>query len=156
MNDRPAEAGNGERLRLRAEDATDLGIVAACLQDAVVRRRDMGWQRRRRRFAMLANRYMWERKGGFRIRCGLHFDSVLRAQASGMEGIGDDAVLNLLTIGHEPLADDRQRLTLVFAGGPLVRLETECIDVSLDDIGEPWATPRHPDHGGDSGAEGGA
>lgn len=139
------------RLRLRAEDADDLAVISACLQDAVTSREQMRWQPKERRFAMLLNRYRWERQGGERIRAGLHFEGVEKVVTRDFDGVGPGQVLSLLAIASSARDEGRARITLVFAGGPLVRLETECIDASLDDIGEGWTTPRHPDHDGDAG-----
>ncbi|MCW5752717.1 MAG: DUF2948 family protein [Alphaproteobacteria bacterium] len=143
-------------LRLRAEDADDLAVISACLQDAVTSRAQMRWQQKERRFAMLVNRYRWERQGGERIRAGLHFDGVEKVVTRDLDGVGPDQVLSLLAIASSGREEGRARITLVFAGGPLVRLEAECIDASLNDIGEGWMTPRHPDHGEDptSGRDG--
>jgi len=47
-------------LRLRANDPKDLEVVSACLQDALVARRDMSFLDAERRFVMLVNRFRWE------------------------------------------------------------------------------------------------
>ena len=49
------------RLKLRARDPEDLGIISACLQDALVPLADMVFQRTEKRFVLVANRFMWER-----------------------------------------------------------------------------------------------
>ena len=46
-------------LRLRAIDQLDLSVIAAHLQDAVTKVADMGYDTRRRRLAILFNRFMW-------------------------------------------------------------------------------------------------
>lgn len=53
-------AGQG-RLKLRARDPEDLGVVSACLQDALVPLADMVFQKVEKRFILVANRFMWER-----------------------------------------------------------------------------------------------
>ncbi len=50
-----------ERLKLRARDAADMDVLAALLQDAILSPAEMTFQRRERRFVLLANRFMWER-----------------------------------------------------------------------------------------------
>lgn len=47
-------------LKLRARDAADLAIIAACLQDALVRPRDMTYLAEEKRFVLVANRFRWE------------------------------------------------------------------------------------------------
>ncbi|HYM32186.1 MAG TPA: DUF2948 family protein [Candidatus Cybelea sp.] len=146
-------------LRLRAEDAEDIAIIAACLQDAVLQRRQMTFLPKQRRFAMVVSRHCWEdeakqgergRKFGRRVVTGVHFDGVLKAETL---GFGRDApdMLELLTIAVEPGEDAAATLLLMFAGGPLVRLTVECIDAELSDIGPSWATPWRPRHAIDNG-----
>ena len=47
-------------LRLRAEDAEDLAVLSACLQDALVAVRDFAYDPGARVFIMAANRFRWE------------------------------------------------------------------------------------------------
>ncbi len=48
-------------LKLRARDPEDLGVISACLQDALVPLADMVFQKSEKRFVLVANRFMWER-----------------------------------------------------------------------------------------------
>src|SRR5437764_3732668 len=69
------------RLRLRAEDAEDLAVISACLQDALVSVRDLAYDREARSFVLVANRFRWERCGDGeaifeRSLCGLAFDAI--------------------------------------------------------------------------------
>src|SRR5436309_7302412 len=52
----PPEAG----LRLRAEDADDLAVISACLQDALVSVRDLAYDPEARSFVFVANRFPCE------------------------------------------------------------------------------------------------
>ena len=47
-------------LRLLAEEAEDLKIIAAAVQDAVVKAGNLKYEKRNRRFAVELNRYRWE------------------------------------------------------------------------------------------------
>src|SRR3546814_13398785 len=49
----------GRRLRLRAEDDEDLAVIAAVLQDAVVRVGDLAFLPSRRQFVGLFTRFCW-------------------------------------------------------------------------------------------------
>jgi hypothetical protein len=71
---------------------------------------------------------------------------VLKAEILGLDLKRRDQVLELLTIACEPRDGGAAALTLVFCGGPMVRLHVECIDCHLADMGEPWDTPRKPAH----------
>lgn len=148
-------------LRLRAIDELDLSVIAAHLQDAVAKVEDMGYDARRRRFAILFNRFMWEDveddKGQGpkadadapyrRVRSALHLDGVMRAQASGLRMANKEAVAELLTLKFEKKGDIDGVVVMSFAGGGALRLEVECIDAWLSDISAPWTTKLRPDHG---------
>lgn len=137
-------------LKLLALDAEDLDVISAHVQDAVVRVGDMGYAKAERRFVMLMNRYAWEasdaRGRGERRRAGLHFDFVLNAHAEGFDLGAKDGVLELLAVrfiaGEEPSGE----ILLTFAGGGTVRLEVECLEARLRDLGGVWAAKAQPRH----------
>lgn len=146
-------------LRLRAEDVEDITVLAACLQDAAVKVGDMAWQPKQRRFALLASRFRWEDEGNpdakrrliratphARVQTGLHFDGVLGVQSTGIDRSQSGAVLELLSILADPGEDGAAVLTLVFAGGGAVRLDVECVDAQMQDLGQPWPVRRAPQH----------
>ena len=132
-------------LRLKAEDAEDFRILAACLQDALVPVGDMSFDDATAEFVVLANRFRWEGdiRTGERVHCAVHFSGVRAVRRRGFDLRERGRVLALLTI--EGAAD---AVTLLFAEGAAVRLEGAGISGRLRDVGEPWpsaATPRHPD-----------
>ena len=142
-------------LRLRAQDAEDVTVLSACLQDATLKLGDVAYQPGQRRLAMLLNRFRWEderqgRKLGakphFRNRSGLHFDGVLRVRRQGFEQGDPQQVLELLSILAEPGEDATASLTLVLAGGGLLRLDVECIEAELRDTGAPYPVRHAPRH----------
>ena len=51
---------DGAALKLRAEDAEDLAVISACLQDALVPVRDLAYVPEDRTFLLVANRFRWE------------------------------------------------------------------------------------------------
>lgn len=137
-------------LKLLALDTEDLEIVSAHIQDAVVRVGDMGYAKGDRRFVLLMNRYAWEvgsKKGrGQRKRAGLHFDHVAAAHAEGFDMGAKDGVLELLTVAFEPVEVPGGRVLLTFAGGGRVRLDVECLEARLRDLGGVWAAKAEPRH----------
>lgn len=147
-------------LRLRAIDQLDLSVIAAHLQDAVVRVGDMGFDPTRRRFAILFNRFMWEDvqddqgagpKADLdapyrRVRSAVHFDGVMRVQSTGLRLSDKEAVAELLTLKFEPTDEPAGTMSLTFAGGAALRLEVECLDAWLTDISAPWSTRQRPGH----------
>lgn len=138
-----------EALRLRAEDADDLVVIAAMLQDAITRPADMAFDRRRRRFAAVFNRFAWERDGGAggpaRVRTGVHFDGVLAVKMKGINRRGRDP-LALLTIGLADAGDGAADITLEFAGGASLRLSVECVEAEIADLTRPWPAKSRPNH----------
>lgn len=140
------------RLHLHAVEADDLAVLSAAVASATVKRGDLGYQKIRRRFAFVCNRYRWEddsleNVGGSRVRAGVQINDVTRVQVQGLATRDADTVLELLSISMEPLEAPAARLILNFAGGMTVRLDAGCIDVLMDDMGRPWYTPNQPDHG---------
>ena len=139
-------------LTLAAEDAEDLEVISARLQDAVALVKDLVWLPKARRFAALFNRFKWEdpsRKGeGLRVRSGLTFESELSVKAQNIRESAGEAVLSLLAIRFSPNgADDPGgTIELVFSGGGTIRLDVECIDASLSDVSGEWAALGRPTH----------
>jgi len=135
------------RLRLLAQDADDLTVISAALQDAVCKIGDIAYEPATRRLTLGLNRYRWEgERGGERVRCGLQIGSVLKVQTRKLRLGAKDAVVELLTIAFEPGEAPGGVLTLNFAGGGDLRAYVECLDAVLADVSAPWPTPRTPVH----------
>jgi hypothetical protein len=144
-------------LKLIALDADDLAVISAHLQDAVLKVGDIAYLPRQRRFAAVGNRFDWAealRDGKFpaqefvRRQAALRFDRVLAARVQGIDLRRQDAVLELLAIGFEPGEPPAGVVTLRFADGGAIRLEVECIEAELKDLGPVWrakSMPQHPD-----------
>lgn len=141
--------------KLAALDADDLSVVSAHVQDAVVRVGDLLWKPGEKRFGLLMNRYAWEasdprRDAGERRRACLQFDRVLAAKTARIRREAPDAVLALLAVTFEPAADPALApsgaIVMTFAGGGAVRLEVECIEARLADLGAAWEARARPEH----------
>jgi hypothetical protein len=133
-------------LRLLAEDAEDLSVIAAALQDAVAKIGDIRFEKTGRRLTITFNRYRWEGEGGERVRSALQLGSVLGVEARRLRPGAKDAVVELLTMSFEPGDSPGGALTFSFAGGGDLRVLLECVDAILADISSPWPTPRTPRH----------
>ena len=145
-----------------ALDTDDLTVLATHLQDAVVRVRDMAFVPKNHRFALILNRFNWTKaldaastssasgkpQSFERRRCALRFEHVHRARISGFTQNDKRQVLSLMTIGFEQARESEPdgAITLLFAGGGAIRLEVECIEAELRDIGTGWRTVAKPDH----------
>ena len=143
----PPEAG----LRLRAEDADDLAVISACLQDALVSVRDLAYDPEARSFVFVANRFRWEAGGEGeaarfeRTLCGVAFDEVEGVAYRGFHRSEEDRILCLLAIRPNSAANGGT-IDLDFSGGPAIRLTASVIRCHARDFGEPWPTAWHPDH----------
>lgn len=144
-------------LRLRALDADDLAVVSSLAQDAVFPATEMAWDRRRRRFGLLLNRFRWEdadraqrmRRDVERVRSVLAVEDVLRVQSQGIDPRDADTVLSLLSVTFEPGQDGAGVVLLTLAGDGAIRVEVEALEVLLRDVTRPYRapsrrTPRHP------------
>jgi len=135
---------------LAAEDAEDLQVISARLQDAVARLGDLVYLSKSRRFAALFNRFKWEggERVNLRVRAGLHFDGVLSVKSRQLKRGAPDAVVSLLAITFTPKkeGDPSGTVELVFAGGGAMMLEVECINAGLADVSGEWAARGRPEH----------
>jgi hypothetical protein len=143
-----------QELKLIALDAEDLRVLSCHLQDAVIRVGDMAYLKQDRRFAAIANRFDWESAAkddgsDQRRRSGLRFERVSGARVQGFDLKHKDAVLALLAVTFEPAEEPSGAVTLHFAGGAAVRLEVECIEAELRDLGAAWRARARPAHAGD-------
>ena len=147
-------------LKLVAMDKEDLDILSAHLQDAVGLVGDMAYLRNQKRFAAILNRFVWEkalkpnakadRQDFERRRTALRFERVLSAQVQNIRQKMAGAVLELLAIRFEPGEAPSGTVSLIFAGGGIIRLEVECIEAEMADLGAAWETsslPKHPASG---------
>ena len=63
-----------------------------------------------------------------------------------MNPAGKDAVLNLLAVEFSETEAPSGVVTLTFSGGAAVRLEVECLEAELADLGPSWTTAACPVH----------
>jgi hypothetical protein len=140
-----------EQLKLAALDAEDLGVLAAHLQDAVMKVGDIDWRPREKRLVLTLNRFVWEKAGAGdrsfeRRRAMLHFARVEAVRSTRIRRDAPDAVLSLLTVRFEPGEAPAGRVVLEFSGGGALAAEVECIEAGLADLGAAWATASRPAH----------
>ena len=142
-------------LKLRAEDAEDLAVISACLQDALVPVRDLAYVPEDRTFLLVANRFRWENglspapgEAAYeRTLCGITFSEVAAVSYNGFRRTEDSRILSLLAIRPEDGA-----VHLEFSGGATIRLEVARILCLATDLGEPWPTQWQPRHDADERA----
>lgn len=143
-------------LRLLAEDQDDLAIISAAVQDAVGKVGGFEYLPLKRQFVLELNRFRWEilpkkpKQSDFvRVRSGLAINGVLGVHSKGVPQGDKEAVLEVLSLEFIPGATPPGGVLLIhFAGGSDLRLNVECLDVSLFDTDQNWSTPRRPRHQG--------
>ena len=139
-------------LKLRAISAEDLTVMSALLQDAAIGIGNLTWLAGERRFALIASRFIHEKRRWFRkpkgerTRSGLHFSGVMRVTTHDIDLADKDRILGLLAIRSEAGDDGAAIIQLDFSGGAAIRLEVECIDAILSDIGDTWDALARPHH----------
>ncbi len=145
-----------EELKLVALDHDDIEVISAHVQDALVKAADVRWQPRERRFVMALNRFDWmnaakDGKGAEapdyrRCRTALRFERVNACKCRGLDPANKDALLNLLAVEFAESDSPSGTVTLTFSGGGVIRLEVECLEAELADLGEIYAAALCPDH----------
>jgi len=131
-----------DRLKLMALDREGLGVISAHAQDTCLRRGDMRYLAGQKRFLVSGMRYDWagaEEGRAERVGSVLRFDRVLRVSHLGLDEGDSSRILNLLAVTFEKTDPPSGMVLLAFADGAVVRLEVECLEAELVDIG-----PRRP------------
>lgn len=139
-------------LKLLALDGEDLEILSAHLQDAVLKVGDIHWLADDKRLVLALNRFVWEsageksRKAFERRRAALRFDRVTRVQATRIPRDKPEAVLELLALEFHETEAPSGVVEAIFAGGGMLRIEVECLEAGLADLGAAWTTDHCPKH----------
>jgi hypothetical protein len=140
-----------DQLKFVVLDEEDLEIVSTHLQDAVAKVSDVHWRPREKRLVMALNRFDWESAQSAqpeyrRRRAALRFERVLSCKCRDVNPAGKDAVLNLLDIEFIETDAPSGVVTINFSGGATLRLEVECLEGELADLGPSWSTAARPVH----------
>ena len=133
-----------EPLRLLAEDADDLHIISAALQDAILRPVDIVWEPSARRVTLKLSRFCWE-CGGTRVMAAMQFGDVVAVKSRRLPRLPESA-LELLAMEFAPDEAPGGRVILMFAGGGDLRIDVECLDAVLTDLSERWPAQSAPTH----------
>jgi hypothetical protein len=138
-------------LKLIALDPDDIAVVSTHLQDAVVKVGDVVWLPAEHRLVIGLNRFDWEACGCEdpcykRRRTALRFDRVMAVQCRNVDCKAKDTVLNLLAVEFDATDAPGGTVTLIFSGGAALRLEVECLECELTDLGPTWDAKARPEH----------
>lgn len=133
-------------LKLLANDADDLKIIASTLQDAILRVGDIRYDPVARSVSLRMTRFRHETKKAERVECGVRIDGVMGLQSRGIERGQPDAFLVLLDLTFEHDDAPAGHVDVTLAGGGALRLTVEGLDLMLSDVGESRRTRVKPDH----------
>ncbi|MGH6725890.1 MAG: DUF2948 family protein [Pseudolabrys sp.] len=139
------------QLKFVVLDEEDLEVASTHLQDAVAKVADVRWLPREKRLVLALNRFDWESAQSAqpeyrRRRAALRFERVLSCKCRGVNPAGKDAILNLLAVEFSETQAPSGVVTISFSGGATLRLEVECLEAELADLGPVWATSGRPVH----------
>jgi Protein of unknown function (DUF2948) len=126
-----------DRLKLIALDREGVGVISAHAQNTCVKRADMVWLPKQRRFVVAGMRFDWvkaKRGPAERVSSVLRFDRVLKVSRLGIPEADKDVTLNLLGITFQKTDPPAGMIMLAFADGALIRLDVECVEVELCDM----------------------
>lgn len=160
-----------EELKLVALDQDDIEVISAHVQDALVKVADIFWQPLDHRFMMALRRFDWVSAAAHvenaalqiagpqravdtlngssdyrRCRTALRFERVNSCRCRNLDQTNKDALLNLLAVEYVEREAPSGVVTLTFSGGGVIRLEVECLEAELVDLGEVYAAAVCPDH----------
>ena len=161
MTDARFEDAADQPLRLAAEGAEDLRVMAALAQDAVGKVGDGVFMPKKRRFVLQMNRFRWEDKRAAeaagrpyeRVRAALTLENVSTVRSRGVDAFDRDAVWSLLDIAFDEGGDGAGVVRLVLSGDAEIAVSVEAVEATLTDLTRPWearAAPRHEDDGAET------
>lgn len=129
-----------EPLKLIALDADDLAVISAHVQDARIAPADIIWRQAEKRLVIGLNRLDWAQTLAGeatprRLVAALRFDRVLACKARKISLDGGDAPLELIGIEFHPGEAPGGSALLHFSQGGTLRLDVECLECQLTDLG---------------------
>ena len=132
------------QLKLIALDADDLAVISTHVQDALVQASDIIWRQGEKRLVVGMSRLDWEQTldgetEPRRLVSALRFDRVLACKSRDIDLATPETVLDLVGIEFHP-QDGRDEepggsALLLFAQGGAIRLDVECLECELTDLG---------------------
>jgi hypothetical protein len=126
--------------KLIALDADDLAVISAHVQDAKVQTGDIIWRQSEKRLVVGMSRLDWEqtldgKPEPRRLIAALRFDRVLSCKSRSIELDAPQTALELLGIVFHPGEAPGGSAVLMFSHGGALRLDVECLECELADLG---------------------
>lgn len=141
-------------LKLLALDSEDLEVISAHCQDAIININDIRFLKQQNILSLLLKRFDWlsaenkadKRPQYIRHQTALHFKCVNRVQHLNLNKSNNAEALELLSINFKENDHPAGEITLIFSGGGEIKLDIECIEVELTDLGAAWEAKTKPSH----------
>jgi hypothetical protein len=129
-----------DQRKLIALDADDLAVISAHVQDARVQTGDIIWRQGEKRLVVGMNRLDWDQTldgetEPRRLIAALRFDRVLSCKSRNINLDTPEAALELLGIEFHPAEPPGGSAVLMFSHGGALRLDVECLECELADLG---------------------
>jgi len=127
-------------LKLIALDADDLAVISAHVQNARVQTADIIWRQGEKRLVVGMRRLDWEQTlsgetAPRRLIAALRFDRVLSCKSRNIDMGTPDTALELVGIEFHPADPPGGSAVLLFNHGGALRLDVECLECQLTDLG---------------------
>jgi hypothetical protein len=141
-----------KNIKLIGKNKEDLKVISAYIQDSLVKVGDMGFLKKNRIFLVLVNRFMWEnaekdrKSKNKRIRCALKFEGILKVKSKNINQKNKSQSLEFLAIECNDVLDGNYEIFFFFAGGGMLTLISEFVEINMHDIGESWIVKHIPKH----------
>ena len=139
-------------LKLMGKNKKDLKIISAYSQDSIVAVKDITFLKKNRIFIMIMNRFMWEDIGketykqNKRIRCAIKFEGILKVKSKKINQKNRNKRLECLAIKCNEILSKNYEINFFFAGGSIITLISESIEVVMNDLGAFWNVKYIPKH----------
>jgi hypothetical protein len=135
------------QLKLIALDADDLAVISAQVQNARVQTAEIIWRPLEKRLVIGLDRLDWEQALAGeteprRMISALRFDRVLSCKSRNIDLALAGTTLDLLGIEFNLADAPGGSVVLLFDGGGALRLDVECLECELADLG-----PSDPETG---------
>ena len=139
-------------LKLICKNQKDLKVISAYSQDSIVVVKDIIFLEKNKIFVMIINRFMWEdigegeHKQNKRIRCAIKFEGILKVKSKKINQKNRNKRLECLAINCNEILSKNYEINFFFAGGGMISLISESIEVVMNDLGESWNVKYIPKH----------
>ncbi|MBN8980145.1 MAG: DUF2948 family protein [Rhizobiales bacterium] len=126
--------------KLIALDEDDLAVISAHVQDATVVTSDIIWRQSEKRLVVGMRRLDWDEAvtnetPTRRLVSALRFDRVLSCRSRDIDNSDPGTVQTLLGIEFHASESPGGNALLLFSDGGVLRLDVECLECELADLG---------------------